>query len=167
MSKLALPPRPVPSSRSTAPLHPRPAVATSERFKHLQIHVSDRLAPGRQRFAEGLGRRETAAHRDAVIGCGIIGQHGFSLVAPSPQDALQAPQLTVVIDESARFGQHASGTSALKRSQGVGLLPALLQAERLRDEFSVYQAPHAGLNSEIISARWGAFLLDAHPHLVD
>ena len=104
------------------------------RLKHLQIHFPNRPAPIGQRFAECVGRGKAAADRDAVIGRGIIGQDGFPLIAPSPQDAFEAPKLAVVLNELVRFGQHAGGAPAFEDAQGVCLLPAIVQAKRLRDE---------------------------------
>src|SRR5271169_6422892 len=66
------------------------------RSKHPQIHVPNRPAPISERVTENLRRGEAATGRNAVIRRGIIGQDRLPLVAPTPQDALDAPKLAVV-----------------------------------------------------------------------
>src|ERR1035441_6714850 len=120
------------------------------RLKHPQIHFPNRPAPISERVTESFRRGEAATDRYAVIRRWIIGQDRLSLVAPTPQDAFDAPKLTVVLDELVCVGQRPSSACAFERAQGVGFLPTIVQAERLRDELRIHKAALAGFDGKVV-----------------
>ena len=66
---------------------------------------------------------------------------------------------------SGRYRRAVAG--ALDRAQGVGLLPAVFQAQGLRDELGVHQTAPACLDRQVILPARRALLFNPHPHLVD
>ena len=57
--------------------------------------------------------------------------------------------------------------AASEHTECIGLLPAVFQAQRLRDKFRIHETAPAGLDGQIILASQRPFLFDAHAHLMN
>ncbi len=118
---------------------------------------------------EGVGVGEAAADGDAVDGCGVVGEEDFSFVAPAAEDAFDAAEFAIEVEEGGGvgLGEGVFALGACEGLEGIGFAPAVLEAEGLGEELGIDEAAAAGFDGEVVFAGGGAFLFDALAHAAD
>ena len=91
-------------------------------------------------FQETVRVSETTTHGDAIERSRIVGQYRFAFKTPPAQDAFDAQQVAVVVNQRTGISRRQSISFAgkLQRAKCVRLLPTVGQAERLGDEFGIH-----------------------------
>src|SRR5216117_3449372 len=105
-----------------------------------KVNAANCTAPGGDGFAKIFRVGKSAAHGDAVKRGRIVGQDGFAFKTPAAQNAFDAAELAVVVNEQGGiFGRESlvfAGT--FQGFESVRFMPTVGEAVCLGDEFSVH-----------------------------